>query len=141
MSSDESTVIGKGGLESLSEFRWKLRRFLRFTEDAARGAGITVLQYQLMLHTQGFPDRDWATVGELAERLQAQHNGVAALVTRCEEAGLVRRRHSKEDRRTVEVHLLAKGRRVLEALATRHHEQLRDLSEVLQVSGDDDKNA
>ena len=136
----EPPPIGKSGLEGLSLFRWQLRRFLRFSEDAARQTGITVLQYQLMLHTQGFPDRNWATITELAERLQAQHHGVAALVTRCEEAGLVRRHHSKDDRRNVEVHLLAKGRRMLEALATQHHEQLHDMTEVLRILGDHDAN-
>jgi DNA-binding MarR family transcriptional regulator len=127
-----SVALDKHRLEGLSEFRWQLRRFLRFSEDAAREAGVTVLQYQLLLHTHGFPGREWATIGELAERLQAQHHGVVALVTRCEEAGLVRRKHSKEDRRNVEVHLLAKGRRLLDALAARHQSELKDLAEVIK---------
>ena len=125
--------LGKSSLEKLSAFRWQLRRFLRLSEDAAREAGITVLQYQLLLHTQGFPDREWATVTELAERLQAQHHGVVALITRCEEAGLVRRRQSKEDRRQVEVYLLAKGRRLLEVLGTQHTEELDNLAGVLRA--------
>jgi DNA-binding MarR family transcriptional regulator len=133
MPRNASPPIGKSGLEGLSLFRWQLRRFLRFSEDAARNTGITVLQYQLMLHTQGFPDRDWATISELAERLQAQHHGVVALVTRCEEAGLVRRHHSKDDRRNVEVHLLTKGRRMLEVLAARNHEELNGIAEVMQT--------
>ena len=128
--------IGKNGLEKLSAFRWELRRFLRFSEDAAREAGITVLQYQLMLHTQGFPGRDWATIGELAERLQAQHHGVVALVSRCEEAGLVRRRQNQDDRRLVEVHLQARGRKLLELLGTQHNAELERLSEVLHREED-----
>jgi DNA-binding MarR family transcriptional regulator len=128
--------IGKTGFEKLSEFRWELRRFLRFSEDAAREAGITVLQYQLMLHTQGFPDRDWATISELAERLQAQHHGVVALVSRCEEAGLVRRRQHQDDRRQVEVHLLAKGRKLLELLGSRHDAELDRLAQVLGRNGE-----
>ncbi len=128
--------LGKTGLEKLSAFRWELRRFLRFSEDAAREAGITVLQYQLMLHTQGFPGRDWASIGELAERLQAQHHGVVALVSRCEEAGLVRRHQNKEDRRLVEVHLLAKGRRLLELLGAQHDAELDRLSAVLRREND-----
>ncbi|TFZ04348.1 MarR family winged helix-turn-helix transcriptional regulator [Ramlibacter rhizophilus] len=109
--------LDKAQLERLSQFRWQLRRFLRISEDTSRDAGITVLQYQLMLHTQGFPEREWASVGELAERLQAQPHGVVALVTRCEQAGLVRRRSNAQDRRLVEVHLTAKGRRTLERVA------------------------
>lgn len=124
----------KQRFEALSEFRYRLRSFLRFSEDAARAEGITVLQYQLMLHTQGFAGRDWATVGEIAERLQAQPHGAVALITRCEEAGLVTRKTSKVDRRQVEVHLLAAGRRVLARLAVQHADQLQELSEAVKLA-------
>ena len=124
----------KQRFEALSDFRFRLRSFLRFSEDAARAEGITVLQYQLMLHTQGFPDRDWATIGEIAERLQAQPHGVVALVSRCEEAGLVKRKTSKVDRRQVEVHLLAAGRRKLATLATQHADQLDALALAVRLA-------
>jgi DNA-binding MarR family transcriptional regulator len=124
----------KQRFEALSDFRFRLRSFMRFSEDAARAEGITVLQYQLMLHTQGFLGRDWATIGEIAERLQAQPHGVVALVSRCEEAGLVKRKASKVDRRQVEVHLLAAGRRKLGVLATQHAEQLDALAEAVRLA-------
>jgi len=126
--------IEKQHLEALSDFRFRLRSFLRFSEDAARAEGITVLQYQLMLHTQGFPGREWATVSEIAERLQAQHHGVVALVSRCEEAGLVKRRPSTTDRRQVEIHLLAAGRKKLERLAVLHKDQVAYLAEVVALA-------
>lgn len=110
-------ALDKTKLELLSQFRYRLRRFLRVSEDYARTAGLTALQYQLLLHTQGFPGRDWASIGEIAERLQAQPHGVVALVTRCEQAGLVRRRTGETDRRIVQVHLSAKGRKLLERVA------------------------
>jgi DNA-binding MarR family transcriptional regulator len=94
--------VKKADLEELSEFRYRLRRFLRFSEEIVHAEGITPLQYQLMLHVRGFPGRDWATVGEIAERLQAAAHGTVALVSRCEEAGLVVRRTSNEDKRQVE---------------------------------------
>ena len=59
--------VDKRQLERLSLFRYQLRRFLRFSEDAARDVGVTLQQYQLMLHTQGFAGRDWASIGELFE--------------------------------------------------------------------------
>ncbi len=124
----------KQRFEALSDFRFRLRCFLRFSEDAARDEGITALQYQLMLHTQGFPDRQWATIGEIAERLQAQPHGVVALVSRCEEAGLVRRKTSTVDRRQVEVHLLAAGRKKLARLATQHADQLVELAEAVRLA-------
>ncbi|MDQ0585964.1 MarR family winged helix-turn-helix transcriptional regulator [Variovorax paradoxus] len=126
--------IEKQHFEALSDFRFRLRSFLRFSEDAAREEGITVLQYQLMLHTQGFPGREWATISEIAERLQAQHHGVVALVSRCEEAGLVKRKPSHTDRRQVEVHLLAAGRRKLERLAVLHADQVAELAEVVALA-------
>lgn len=124
----------KQRFEALSDFRFRLRSFLRFSEDAARDEGITVLQYQLMLHTQGFPDRPWATIGEIAERLQAQPHGVVALVSRCEEAGLVKRKTSTVDRRQVEVHLLAAGRKKLARLAIQHADQLMELAEAVRLA-------
>jgi len=123
--------VDKQQLEALSDFRFKLRCFLRFSEDAARAEGITVVQYQVLLHTQGFPGREWASISEIAERLQAQPHGVVALVSRCEEAGLVRRRQSTADRRLVEVHLLPAGRKKLEALASTFAQHVSDLAEVV----------
>jgi len=131
MPATAETALTKDQLRALSEFRYRLRRFLRFSEDAARDAGVTVLQYQLLLHVAGFPGREWATVGELAELLQAKPNGVVALVTRCEEAGLVRRRPGTQDRRQVEVHILAKGRKCLHKLALLHQQQLAQLAQAV----------
>lgn len=130
--SNQKSATDKQRFEALSDFRFRLRSFLRFSEDAAREEGITVLQYQLMLHTQGFPGRQWATIGEIAERLQAAPHGVVALVTRCEEAGLVQRKTSTVDRRQVEVHLLAAGRKKLARLAIQHADQLSELAEAVR---------
>jgi DNA-binding MarR family transcriptional regulator len=126
----------KGQYERLSSFRWKLRRFLRVSEDICRDVGITMLHYQLLLHTQGFEGREWASIGEIAERLQAQPHGVVALVTRCEQAGLVERRASAQDGRLVEVHLTAKGRRLLKRLAQLHREELAGLAAVVEAASE-----
>jgi len=126
--------LDKAGLERMSQFRYQLRRFLRFSEEASRSAGVTALQYHMLLHTQGFPGRDWASIGELAERLQAQPHGVVALVTRVEQLGLVKRRDNPEDGRIVEVHLTAKGRRLLDRLAPLHHAQLGALAQVIEAA-------
>ena len=129
---ERNPSVDKTRYEALSDFRFRLRSFLRFSEDAAREEGITVLQYQLMLHTQGFAGREWATVSEIAERLQAQPHGVVALVSRCEESGLVQRKPSQVDSRQVEVHLLPAGRKKLARLAVLHADQLDGLAEVVR---------
>jgi DNA-binding MarR family transcriptional regulator len=95
---------------------------------------VTAVQYHLMLHTQGFPGRDWASIGELAERLQTQPHGVVALVTRCEDLGLVRRQANPDDGRLVEVHLTAKGRRLIGVLAAQHKAQLAALAAVIAAA-------
>ncbi|WP_250513810.1 MarR family winged helix-turn-helix transcriptional regulator [Caballeronia sp. INDeC2] len=116
----KAALPDKQDLEAMSLFRYELRKFLRVSEEISNAAGITTLQYQLLLHVRGFPERKWATVGELAERLQAAPNGTAALVSRCETAGLVTRKIDKTDRRQVQVHLTAKGERCLLKLAAEH---------------------
>ena len=125
--------LAKSDFAALSEFRYQMRRYEHFSENAVQAEGITPLQYLLLLHIKGFKDREWATVGELAERLQARQHGVVALVTRCEEAGLVERRASLEDRRRVEVHLLPAGETILTRLARVHRDQLRALQGVFTI--------
>lgn len=122
-----SLRMSKADYERLAHFRYQLRRFLRFSEEVTHKKGITSLQYLLMLQIKGFPGREWATVGELAERLQAKHHGVVSLISRCEAAGLVRRDGSSDDKRRVEVKLTGKGERCLEQLANLHRAELQSL--------------
>jgi DNA-binding MarR family transcriptional regulator len=133
MAAPRPEALTKSEFEALSEFRFQIRRFERFSEDAARACGITPLQYLLLLHVKGYPGRACATVGELAERLQAKPNGVVALISRCEERELVERRHCRTDRRQVEVHLLAAGERMLKELAQLHRTELRSLANVFPI--------
>lgn len=128
-----SRALAKTDFEQLSEFRYQMRRFERFSERAAHAEGITPLQYLLLLHVKGYPGRDWATIGELAERLQAQHHGVVALVSRCEALDLVKRKVSETDRRQVEVHLQKAGETVLVKLAALHRAELNSLQGAFSV--------
>lgn len=128
-----SRALSKKQYESLSEFRYQLRRFLYFSESVVQTESLTPLQYLLMLHIRGFPGKDWATVGELAERLQMKPHGAVALITRCEEAGLVRRQVSTTDRRQVEIHILPEGAAKLERLAGLHRTELRSLKGTFHV--------
>lgn len=131
--SPPSSHLSKHDFETLSHFRYQMRRFERFSEHAARAEGITPLQYLLMLHVKGFPGREWASIGELAERLQTQQHGVVALVSRCEAAGLVARRTSPTDRRQVQVHLLPHGADLLIRLADLHRAELQSLQGTFAV--------
>jgi DNA-binding MarR family transcriptional regulator len=119
--------MAKSDYERLAHFRYQLRRFLRFSEEATRKEGMTPLQYQLMLQIEGFPGRHWATIGELAERLQAKHHGVVSLVSRCEVAGLVERNTNRNDKRQVHVSLTREGAKRLARLARLHRAELSSL--------------
>lgn len=130
---ERTRALVKTDFEQLSEFRYQMRRFERFSEQAAQSEGVTPLQYLLLLHIKGYPEREWATIGELAERLQAQHHGVVALVSRCEALKLVKRKASETDRRQVEVHLLKTGEKLLARLAELHRAELRSLTSSFRV--------
>jgi DNA-binding MarR family transcriptional regulator len=116
--------VTKRQYEALASFRYRLRQFLRYSEEITRKHGMMPLQYQLLLQLKGYPAREWATISELAERLQAKHHGVVSLITRCEKLGLVKRRSAEEDRRIVHVHLTAKGEAALGRLAELHRDEL-----------------
>jgi DNA-binding MarR family transcriptional regulator len=126
-------TLSKKDFETLSDFRHQLRRFLRFSEEVSRQHGITHLQYQLLLHVMGQPGRPWATVGELAERMQSHHNGMVSLVSRCEKLGLVRRETGRKDKREVEVHLTPKGEKLLRTLASLHSDELHRMQRIFRV--------
>lgn len=128
-----SPTLSKQDFEALSTFRYQLRKFLRFSEEAAQGEGVTPQQYLLLLHVKGTPGRDWASVSELAERLQSQHHSVVALISRCEKLKLVQRRNSEVDRRQVNIHLLPAGERCLAKLAELHHAELNSLADIFPI--------
>lgn len=130
--------VTKRQYEVLARFRYELRRYMRYSEEVSRQHGVTPLQYQLLLQVKGYPTREYATVSELAERLQAKHHGVVALITRCERAGLVERRVCPEDRRVVYVYLTAKGQRCLQRLAELHRGELLKLNGQFFVPDKDD---
>jgi DNA-binding MarR family transcriptional regulator len=125
-------------VEVLADFRYRLRRFLRFSEDVTRAHGMTALQYQLLLQICGYPGRKRPSVGDLAERLQAKHHGVVSLLTRCEARGWVRRTPSRADRRRVEVSVTATGRKQALKLARLH---LAELSSYRGTPGPIDRTA
>jgi DNA-binding MarR family transcriptional regulator len=123
-------LISKKQFAALSEFRFRLTRFQRFSQAAALDAGISSLQYLLLLHLRGFHRREWATVGELANRLDASHQGTVALVKRCESKGLLIKRRSAVDGRRVEIHLTSRARKLVARVASRHLDELERLAEV-----------
>jgi len=114
--------------ESLAAFRYAVRQFLRFSEEAAHMAGLTPQQHQALLAIKGYPGRDSVTVGELAERLQLRHHTTVGLLDRLVAEELVVRSPSHLDRRKVFVHLTPRGEEVLGRLSSVHADQLKRMA-------------
>jgi DNA-binding MarR family transcriptional regulator len=117
--------VTKAEYEALAAFRYALRRFLRFSEEAAQKEGLKPQQHQALLAIKGFPGRDRVTIGELAERLQVRHHSAVGLADRLVAERLVAREQGRSDRRRVYLALTARGEAVLEKLSAAHGEQLR----------------
>jgi DNA-binding MarR family transcriptional regulator len=123
--------MDEDAVRSLAWFRYHLRKFLRFSEKAARQCGVTPQQHQLMLGIAGYTGRGWATVSELAEFLQERHNSVVGLVDRAAQCGLVRKEHDTSDRRFVFVYLTRHGEEVLAKLTGIHQGEVFHARETL----------
>ncbi len=117
--------------EFLAEFRYQIRRFVRFSEQAARQAGLEPRQHQLLLALKGLPSHVRPRMAELAERLQIQHHSTVELVNRLAAGGFVKRERGVVDRREVLLSVTPKGERVLKELSLHHREELRRAGPVL----------
>lgn len=122
-----SPRIAKSHYELLAALRHALRRFQRFSRDAARDAGLTPQQHQALLAIKGFPGRDYVSIGELAERLQLRHHSAVGLVDRLVQRQLVRRTPSPDDRRRQEVRVTTEGEKLIGRLSAAHLKELRQL--------------
>lgn len=125
--------ISKKEYEMLATFRYALRQFLRFSETAARRAGITPQQHQALLAIAGFPEQEQITVSELAERLQIRHHSAVGLVDRLEAQSLVVREPGEVDRREVYIALTPQGHDILAQLSAAHRQELRRVGPQLHL--------
>jgi DNA-binding MarR family transcriptional regulator len=123
-----SSPVTQADFEMLAAFRYELRRFLRFSEAAAREAGLTPGQHQALLAIKGFPGKDRITIGELAERLQVAHHSAVGLVDRLASRDLLAREIGAEDRRQVYVSLTSRGNEILQALTVAHKLEIQRMA-------------
>ena len=110
-----STTATQPNFKAMAELRYQIRRFLRFSENAARQAGIEPQQHQLLLAVRGLPDALKPTIGVLAERMQLQHHSTVELIDRLVERGFLFRLRSTDDKRQVLVKLTHDGEEFLQA--------------------------
>lgn len=116
---------------ALAGFRFELRQFIRFSEEAAIAAGLTPQQHQALLAIRA-SENSSMLVGDLAERLMLKPHSASELVRRLEEHDLIERRSGNPDRRQVHIELTGRARDVLAALSVNHLTELRRMRPLLQ---------
>ena len=109
---------------ALSDFRFSVRRFQQFSDNAAREAGLEPRQHQMLLAVKAATDQTM-TIGDIASRLLIRHHSAVELVRRTEERDLVIRTRGARDRRQVFVQLTPLGEQSLSALSASHHRELQ----------------
>ncbi len=117
--------------ESLAEFRYQIRKFLRHMDKEVRAVGLNPQQYQVLLAIKGLPPERMITVGAIAERLQVNHNSMVELLNRCEQRELITRTRSDADRRRVELAITPRGDEILGKLSRASRQELRSIGKTL----------
>ncbi len=128
----KSTSVKKADYEALAEFRYALRKFLAFSENAASRAGLTPQQHQVLLSIKGAPETDWLSISQIAERLLLRHHTAVELVDRLVALGLVIRIADSEDGRRIQVHVTKDGEERLSALSASHIEEVKNIQPTLR---------
>src|ERR1700729_1509572 len=104
------SVVATEKLVELAEFRYRLRKFLNFSEMASEAVGISAQQYQvLQVVAAAVPTGRESSISYIAERMVVRHNSAVELVDRAEKAGLVRRVADESDHRRSLVEITGRG--------------------------------
>ena len=131
MRPDQPKPLASAEYSALAEFRYQIRRYLRYMEEEARANGLHPQQYQLLLAIKGLPKGKSPTVSALAERMQMNHNSMVGLVNRCEKRGLIQRTRSGDDRRQVTLAITRQGDLVLRQQANASRNELGSITPIL----------
>jgi DNA-binding MarR family transcriptional regulator len=126
-------TLEQADFEHLLELRTGLRRFLRWSEEQAKAAGLTAAKHQLLLAIKGHPDPAGPTIGEVADYLVLRHHSAVGLIDRAEKDGLVERTPDPASRSIVRVTLTPAGEGKLEALAEAHLQEITHLAPTMQT--------
>jgi DNA-binding MarR family transcriptional regulator len=126
--------VSEASYRQLAEFRYQIRKFLHFTEEAARACHIEPQQHQFLRAIKGLPEGARPTVTTLSKRLCLRHHSTVELIDRLVEQGASTRRQSDQDHREVLVELSAHGEELLNRLSALLLQELRVTGSVLAVS-------
>jgi DNA-binding MarR family transcriptional regulator len=121
------TPLSQEDFATLLRFRTALRRFLRWSEEQARAAGMTPAQHQLLLAVKGHAGEGGPTIGEIADYLMLRHHSAGELVDRAQRAGYVERSRDANDHRVIRVRLTQDGEDHIQQLSGAHLAELAQL--------------
>jgi DNA-binding MarR family transcriptional regulator len=127
-------ILSRSEYKALAEFRYQIRRYLRYMEEKARAGGYNPQQYQLLLAIEGLPEGQMPTIKTVAERMQLNHNSTVELVDRCVQSGLLNRQRTGLDRRIVSLVPTLKGKRMMQEQARASRAELQEIGPVLLSS-------
>jgi DNA-binding MarR family transcriptional regulator len=127
-------AVSPAAYQQLAEFRYRIRSFVHFSEEAVRAAGIEPQQHQLLLAVKGLPQGTRPTVTALSHRLCLKHHSTVELINRLEQRGAVVRHHSDQDRREVLIELTRSGEAILEKLSVLHWQEVQSLAPALSTA-------
>jgi len=115
--------------QRLLQFRTKLRRFLHWSAEQAKLAGLTPAQHHLLLAVRGHDGESGPTLGDVAGYLMLRHHSAVGLVNRAVKAGLVERKEDAGDHRIARVGLTPLGKHTLQQLTAAHLEEIQRLAQ------------
>lgn len=124
-------TLSDSDYRALAALRHQLRRFIAFSETAARKVDLEPRQHQLLLALRGLPADTEPSVQALADALVLKHHTVVELLDRLEAARLIRRDRAPDDRRRARIVLTQRGLEILAQLSEAHLEELRSLAPAL----------
>lgn len=116
---------------ALAAFRRDLRRFLAFSQAAARAAGLPPQQHQALLAIKGRAKGPPVTVGQLADDLLVAPHTATELVERLVRGGLLTKRRARDEARRVELALTSRAEKILHSLSAAHLAELRKIGPLL----------
>ena len=130
----KGAVVPDSEYRQIAEFRFRLRQFLHFSEEAARARGIEPQQHQLLLAIKGLPKGTRPTIKTVSSRLCLRHHSTVELADRLVARGAIARRHSDEDAREVLLELTSHGEEILRELQVLHWQELQTSGPALAES-------
>ncbi|HTP19788.1 MAG TPA: MarR family transcriptional regulator [Solirubrobacteraceae bacterium] len=126
-------TLDKADFSRLLQLRTGLRRFLRWSEEQAKAAGLTPAKHQLLLAIRGHPNASGPTVGEIADYLVLRHHSAVGLIDRAVADGLVKRNRDPDNKSVVRITLTSAGVEKLDRLSETHLDELAHLAPTMRA--------